>query len=114
MRGIGKTTSHAQGLKSLYADLGKVVKLGIHSDAIAAIGIARRRRLGKLRHLDCEDLWIQAKARDKEITLVKVLGTSNPADILTKDLDQKTLQSALDHEHEVRGRATRVCACHCN
>ena len=95
LHGIGKGISHALGLRSLYADLGKKVELKIHSDATAAIGIARRRGLSKLRHLDCEDIWIQAKVRNKEVKLVKVLGTSNPADILTKYLDQKTLQSAL-------------------
>ena len=79
----------------VYADLGKKVELKIHPDATAAISIAKRRGLGKLRRLDCEDLWIQAKVRNKEVKLVKVLETSNPADILTKDHDQKTLQSAL-------------------
>ena len=95
MHGIGKGISPALGLKSLYGDLGKRVDLRIHSDATAAIGMARRCGLGKLRHLDCEDLWIQAKVRNEEIKLVKELGTSNPADMLTKYLNQKTLQSAL-------------------
>ena len=95
LHGIGKGISHALSLRSMYADLGRKVELMIHSDATAAIGIARRRGLGKLRHLDCEYLWIQAKARNKEIKLVTMLGTSNPADILTKYLVQKILQSAL-------------------
>ena len=75
LHGIGKGISHALGLKSLYADLGKRVDLRIHSDATTAIGTARRRGLGKLRHLDCEDLWIQANVRNEEVKLVKVLGT---------------------------------------
>ena len=53
----------------------------MHSDATAAIGIARRKGLGKLRHLKVEDLWIQQKVRDKTMEIVKVLGTDNPADI---------------------------------
>ena len=95
MHAISKRIYRAFGLKSLYADVGKVVKLRIHSGATAAIGIARKQGLGKLRHLDCADLWIQAKVWNTELTLVKVLGTSNPTNILTKHLDQKTLQSAL-------------------
>ena len=67
----------------------------IHSDETATIGIARRRGLGNLKHIDCEDLWIQAEVRNKEFKLVKLLETSNPVDILTKYLDQKTLKSAL-------------------
>lgn len=35
------------------------------------IGIARRRGLGKIRHLDVGDLWVQAKVRQKVVDLVK-------------------------------------------
>ena len=93
LHGIGKGISHGLGLRSLYDDFNKKVELTIHSDA--AVGIARRRGLGNLRQLDCEDLWIHAKIRNKEVELVQVLGTSNPADILTKYLDQKTVQLPL-------------------
>ena len=75
----------------MYKDLG----LKVNSDATAAIGIARRRGPGKLRHLDCQDLWIQPKVHSKEIQLLKVLGAENPADILTKYIVQKTLSAAL-------------------
>ena len=51
LHGIGKGISHALGLKSLYADLGKRFDLRIHPDATAAIGIARRRGLGKTHRL---------------------------------------------------------------
>ena len=54
------------------------------SDAVAAIGIARRRGAGKIRHLDCTDLWIQEQLRGNELSLNKILGTENPADLLTK------------------------------
>ena len=67
----------------------------MHSDATAAIGIARCRGLGKLRHLDCEDLWIQQQIRSKKVQHLKVLGTEDPADALTKYLDSKTLQAAI-------------------
>ena len=67
----------------------------IHSDATAAIGIARRRGLGKLRHLDVEDLWVQEKVRSKKVEITKVLGTDNPADIFTKYVDGSILDRAL-------------------
>ena len=86
---------HAMGLWAMYKDLELGLKLRVHSDATAAIGIARRRGLGKLRHLDCEDLWIQSKVKSKDVKLIKALGAANPADILTKYEDPKTLQSAL-------------------
>ena len=95
LHGINKGTQHALGLQSLYKDLGLRVELRIHSDATAAIGIARWRGLWKLRHLDCEDLWIQQKICNKEIQQFKELGAENPADVLTKHIDQKTLSAAL-------------------
>lgn len=48
--------------------------INVHSDATAAIGIARRKGLGKIRHLDTADLWIQDKIRSREINTFKVLG----------------------------------------
>ena len=67
----------------------------VHSDATAAIGIARRKGLGKIRHLDVTDLWIQDKIRSKQIRLLKVLGADNVADIFTKYVDRSTLEKAL-------------------
>ena len=67
----------------------------MHSDAAAAIGIARRRGLGKIRHLDVEDLWVQSKVRDKIVDLVKVAGVDNPADILTKYVERPLIQKML-------------------
>ncbi len=54
------------------------------SDASAAIGIASRRGLGKVRHIEVHQLWIQDKVAKGEIILVKVKGTKNVADALTK------------------------------
>ena len=73
----------------------ELYKLRVHSDPVAAIGIARRRGLGKIRHLDVEDLWVQSKVRDKVVDLVKVAGVDNPADILTKYVDRGILSKML-------------------
>ena len=72
------------GMKSIIQDLGFKVRVRIHSDACAAIGMARRRGLGRVRHLDVEDLWIQTKVREGHVDLLKVAGNENPPDILTK------------------------------
>ena len=82
--------------------------LVVHSDATAAIGIARRKGLGKIRHLDVTDLWIQDKIRSKEIQVVKVLGTDNPADALTKYVERASLEKALAkmNVHKTSGRPT--------
>ena len=96
LHGIAKGFSHALGMKSLAADLGLPFELRVHSDAAAAIGIARRRGLGRVRHLDVEDLWIQDKLREKALELHKIAGQDNPADALTKYVDRATLEKMMN------------------
>lgn len=77
------------------------------TDATAAIGIARRRGLGKVRHLATADLWIQDRVRKKDFALEKVPGADNPADILTKNVGRDILIKHMENlglEYEV-GRA---------
>ena len=95
LHGIAYGMSQALGIKSLMTDMGWSVAIRVHSDATAAIGIARRKGLGKVRHLDVTDLWIQDKVRSKAILLSKVLGTENCADALTKYVDKATMTMAL-------------------
>ena len=95
LHGIANGIQVALGMKSMCSDLNIHTPLRIHSDATAAIGIARRRGLGKLRHLDVEDLWVQEKVRNKQVEIVKVLGTDNPADMFTKYVDAAILNKAL-------------------
>ena len=83
-------------------DAGWAVDVHLHSDATAAIGIARRKGLGKICHLDTTDLWIQEKKRSKKMQLSKVLGTDNMADVMTKYVEKKTMDAALAKINIVR------------
>ena len=58
----------------------------------AAKGIASRRGLGKVRHIEVNQLWIQDKVAQGEIELVKVPGNANSADALTKAVESNELQ----------------------
>ena len=69
LSGIGTGIAEALGFQSLARDMGWQYDIRVHSDATAAIGIARRRGLGKVRHLDVTDLWIQDKVRNKSVEL---------------------------------------------
>ena len=82
-------------MQSVARDLGFETQVRVHSDACAAIGIARRRGLGRIRHLDVEDLWVQTKVRDGSVLLEKVLGSENPAAILTKHVSVDLLTKIL-------------------
>ncbi len=63
----------------------------------AAKGIASRRGLGKLKHVDVKELWIQGKVAGGDLKSTKVLGTVNLADALTKYCDQHVLSDHLEH-----------------
>ena len=95
LHGIALGCTQRLGIQSLLKDIGWTLKLHVFSDASAAIGIARRKSLGRVRHLDCTDLWIQDAIRSGRISLSKDPGAENPADMLTKYVDRKILDKAL-------------------
>ena len=51
--------------------------------------------MGRIRHLDVTDLWIQEKFNKKLAFLMKVLGAENRAELLTKYTDKAMLLMAL-------------------
>jgi hypothetical protein len=83
------------GTQSLLGDLEVEVKIKILEDSSAAKGIAERTGLGKVRHIEVNQLWIQEKVRDGKIQLVKVEGTENLADALTKYVDSDMLEKHI-------------------
>ena len=48
-----------------------------------------------MRHLDTQSLWIQEALRARRVTLSKVAGTENPADVLTKIVDSPLLKKMM-------------------
>ena len=94
--GIVKGISEAMGTKSLLGDLGINMKIQVKEDSSAALGIASRTGLGKVRHIEVNQLWVQDKVRNKEVEVIKVLGTENLADGLTKNLEIKWMRKHID------------------
>ena len=84
--GVIKAAGIGMGYRSLLSDLGVQLPLRVWTDSTATIGICGRRGLGKLRHIGTHHLWIQGRVRDGTFELRKVLGTQNPADLMTKHL----------------------------
>ena len=95
LSGIGAGMAQALGIQALAADMGWDLQPRVFSDATAAIGISKRRGLGKIRHLHTCDLWVQEQTKTGRVLLEKVLGTENPADIFTKYVDHVTMSKAL-------------------
>ena len=84
--GVVKAAGAGLGYEALLEDLGVKLPVRVWTDSTATIGICKRQGLGKLRHIDTQCLWIQQRVRDQSITLMKVRGEDNPADLFTKHL----------------------------
>ena len=110
LHGINAGIAQGLGLKSIAADLGFSLHIKVHTDASAAIGMCRRRGLGKVRHLDVADLWAQEKVRTKAIELCKIAGVDNPADMMTKHLDRATLDKHMSRVNMFSRDGRPACA----
>ena len=84
------------GIKSILSDLGVKVRLRVYTDSSAAKGIASRRGLGKVRHIEVNQLWIQEKVADGTVELQKTPGVYNLADTLTKHVGRDILENHLN------------------
>ena len=93
---IVKAATEALGMISLAADLGIGLTARIHIDASAALGILERRGVGRVRHLDVGALWLQEQALRRVVEFMKVKGTANPADLMTKHLARELVEQYTD------------------
>ena len=102
-----EAVTRAKGLRSLAVEVGfrglsNVVKVG--TDSSAAKSFVSRRGLGRMRHLEIRDLWLQKEVRDGNVEVSKIPGTKNPADLMTKILSTKEVVDRLEMMNlEVRG-----------
>lgn len=88
-------TSEGLGAKAMGMDFGEDMTVLLHVDASAAIGVAQRKGLGRIRHLDTQSLWIQDAVRSRKAELEKVPGSEHPADCMTKHLEAKVLEQMI-------------------
>ena len=111
--GINSGITQGFGLQSIAKDLGFDVKVRVHSDATAALGISRRRGLGKIKHLDVADLWAQDKVRSGAIELCKSLGAENSSRHHDKICRATAVgRDVIKDEHACDGGSGRLCASH--
>ena len=92
------TSSEASGVVAMSEDFGDRGEAYLDADASAAIGVANREGLGRIRHLDTQSLWLQQALRKRRLGLGKVLGTESPSDLMTKHVDSKLLG---EHVHSM-------------
>ncbi len=83
-------------IQSYARDLGMELQGEVYTDASAALGISQRAGLGKVRHLRTQGLWVQEARVAGRLSYKKILGTKNPADILTKHVGADLLARHLE------------------
>ena len=88
------------------ASIDVAVKPGIELcvDASAAVGIASRRGLGKQRHIELNELWLQDQVARGRISIRKVDGKVNFSDSLTKFCGADRISQTIECTyHQARG-----------
>ena len=83
------------GLRSVARDMAVETTIRIEIDASAAKGILERRGLGKTRHIDVQDLWLQERVRLGDVMVVKIPGELNTADMGTKPLQKDDIEKNM-------------------
>ena len=66
------------------------LKLALHSDSAATISQHSKFGLGRMKHVELRFLFVKDLLKRGTLSLCKVPGTENPADIGTKVLDANT------------------------
>ena len=63
--------------------------------ASAAIGMAQRQGLNKVRHVEVDVLWIQEQAARRMLPISKIPGPRNPSDLCTKNVGVALMEQYL-------------------
>ena len=90
-----KGGSIATGIQAMMQELGIQVPIKLRSDASAAVGIVMRRGLGKVRHIDVTQLWLQEKVSSGAIGILKVKSSDNRSDLLTKNVNHESIKQHM-------------------
>ena len=92
-------------LQDFGVNVGVVTKI----DASAAKGLANRKRLGKVRLIEVNQLWVQDRVARGDLTIEKINGKENVADNLTKHVNAEDIrvhmyrigQTIVQRRHEI-------------
>jgi hypothetical protein len=83
LNAIVKGVAEVLGLKNLLAECGRPMQAVIYTDSSAANGVVHRQGSGKVKHLECRQLWVQDAVFSAKVRVEKVGRDYNPADAFT-------------------------------
>ena len=81
--------AEAQLVKSLVEELGLKAELRVLNDNTSAVKLCFKKGIGRLKHIDVRCMWLQDAVRSGDLTIQAIRGVDNPADLLTKPLENK-------------------------
>ena len=90
-----KASVETIGMLQLILSFGVKLQGEVYVDSSAALAVVGRKGNGKLRHIRVGHLWVQQVAEDEVLAYRKIQGTENPADVNTKNVNQKANDKAL-------------------
>ena len=91
-----RASAEGLGMATLLSDFGiKDPRVSVGMDASAAIGMAQRVGLNKVRHVEVDVLWIQEQQARRLLPIRKVPGPQNPSDLGTKNVPVALLEQYL-------------------
>ena len=85
-----KCSAELMGMRSAMRDWGVESSGVVYADSSAALAIANHKGAGKLRHIN---ISFQEKQDLHQLEMRKVLGTENPADLMTKYLTRSVMDT---------------------
>jgi len=93
-----EAVTKAKGLTGLaielgFEDISQVIHLG--TDSSAAKSFVCRRGLGRMKHIEIRDLWLQKEVREGKLEISKIPGDENPSDLMTKILGMQDIKTRL-------------------
>ena len=100
--GMVEGVTRSRGLLDLIIELGLCgvsQSLRLWTDSAAAKSFVSRHGTGRMRHLQIRDLWIQKEVADGRLEVLKIPGTQNPADLMTKPLSLGDISDRLRTLH---------------
>ncbi len=83
------------GMKVLMEDWGVSVEVQVKTNSSAAKSIRARTGVGRVRHIEVPELWVQDRVAEEELKIVKVRGEDNVADVLTKHVDKQKIEQHM-------------------
>jgi hypothetical protein len=87
--------TEARQVQTILQELGHDSRITLLSDSSAARGAAETLGLRKMKHLQIRVLFLKELVSSGALSLVRIRGGANPADMLTKPVNTRVLQSCM-------------------